>query len=185
MPSRPELELRFAQRLEHRDSAPTRRSKRAAVLLALLATACGYTQGFGSAKSYGIKSVAITTVDNATFRQGLDVRLTRRLGRDLPRFTGLVPGTQERADARLEVRLSEVHGRAITEQLGGAIFEGAVQLVAEVRLVSRAGTTLHDRRYVDWAEFRTPVGEGLASAYDEAIGDLVRRILIGIDEDLR
>lgn len=159
------------------------RTARWAVLLA--ATACGYQVGFGAHERLGIRTVAIHTVANDTFRQGLDVALTRRLGSDLTQFTGLVPGPPGAADARLEVTLREVTGRSISEIGGGVVLEGAVLLAAEVRLVENAtGRTIHHSKHRDWAEFRSRVGETLSSALDEATADLSRKICSSIDRGL-
>lgn len=158
---------------------------RFAPALPLLLAACGYDVGFG-AHELGVRTVAIVTVENDTFRQGLDRALTRQLGRDLTQYTGLVPGGPESADARLEVRLRDATGRSISEGVGTAILEGAVLLAVEVRLVERvSGRVLYRNKHADWAEFRTQVGEGLQGALAEATRDLSRRILIGVDRGAR
>lgn len=152
----------------------------AAVLLA--AGSCGYSVGYGASRKYGIRSVSVQTVENDTYRQGLDRLLTRRLARDLTQYTGLVPGGPDTADAKLVVRLRDVVGRSVSEIGGGAILEGAVVMAAEVKLVDRrTGETMYENRHIDWAEFRSPVGETLGSAFDESAGDLSRAILSALD----
>ncbi|MAE77927.1 MAG: hypothetical protein CMJ85_13780 [Planctomycetes bacterium] len=153
-----------------------------ALTLVLLTASCGYTHGFHAPERLGIRTVAVLTVSNETFRQGLDTDLTRQLGRDLTHFTGLVPGGPGSADARLEVTLREVAGRPVTEQGGGALIEGAIMLAAEVRLVEqRSGRVLYEGKHLDWAAFRATVGETLSSALSESIADLSRKILITMD----
>lgn len=150
------------------------------VLLAPAALSCGYTQGFGK-RSLGIKTVAIATVQNESYRQDLDRLLTLQLGRDLTEYTGLVPATYAEADAILKVTIKEASTRSITETTGGAIEEGAFLLAASVELVSRtSGNTIYSNKHADQAEFRVPVGETLATARTEAIADLSRRILLAI-----
>lgn len=158
--------------------------RRSPALLVLLATAsCGYTTGFEN--PHGISSVAIQTVEDRSFRRQLAELLTRQLGRDLTRFTGLIPGRVASADARLEVTIEGAPGRSVVEGDGGAIVEGAIGLDAVARLIAPGGRVLHERRYNDWAEYRSPVGETRGGALDEAIADLARKILLGLEDELQ
>ncbi|MCB9920228.1 MAG: hypothetical protein H6832_17635 [Planctomycetes bacterium] len=150
-----------------------------ATTAALVATSCGYRSGFGN--PHGIRSVAIQTVDDQSFRREIAALLTKRIGSDLTRYTGLVPGRHGSADAVLEVTVLSAPGRSVVEGDGGSIREGALALDARARLISRSGKVLSDRRYADWAEYRPDVGETRAGALDEAAADLARKILIGID----
>jgi hypothetical protein len=163
-----------------------RRPALAALLLAFGAGAgCGYQQGYSAGERLGVRSVAIAMVKNDTYRQGLDVQLARRLARDLTQFTGLVPGTPGGAEGRLEVTLREAQGRSISETTGGAVSEGAILLLVTTRLVDqRTGAVLYSAENQEWAEFRSPVGENLASATAEAVADLSRKILLGVDGSL-
>ncbi len=153
------------------------------VTLLALTSGCGYEHGFGARDRLGIRSVSVSTVENLTFRQGIDRLLTRQLARDLAQFTGLVPGAPDAADARLEVTLRDVQGRSITEQSGGESTEAAVLLDADVRLIDRrTGRVLYAQRHHDWAEYRSAVGETRSQAIVESVADLSRRILTAIDD---
>lgn len=146
-----------------------------------LFTGCGYTSGFGN--PHGIRSVAIQTVEDLSYRREIAELLTRQLGRDVQRFTGLVPGRSATADAELLVTVLSATGRSVVEGNGGSIAEGAIGLDAEVQLIARDGRVLHRERYLDWAEYRAPVGETRSAALREAVADLSRRILLGLDAD--
>jgi len=154
------------------------------LLAALLLPGCGYTHGYGSGKT-SIRTVAIETVDNQTYFQGLDRLLTRRLGRDLGLYSGLVPARRSQADALLRVTLLDQGGRSITDAAEGAVHEAATYLAVEVRLTDlRSGKEIFHTKLLDWAEFRAPVGETLESALQESAQDLSRRILNDITQVL-
>ncbi len=147
-----------------------------------LLAGCGYTAGFAGDR-LGIRTVAVRTVENLSFRQDLGLRLSRRLARDLPHYTGLVPGSFAAADAVLEVVLEEASGRLLTGEGEGRIREGAIRLSARYRLVERGtGRVLGQGRASDWAEFRVPVGEDQESALREAVADLSRKILLAFQD---
>lgn len=153
-------------------------------LLLALTTACGYTHGYGSGKT-SIRTVAIEAVQNETYFQELDRLLTRRLGRDLSIYTGLVPAKRSQADALLGVTLLSQGGRTITDAGQGAVHEAATYLAVEVRLVDlRSGKEIYKAKLLDWAEFRAPVGETLESALRESIRDISRRILNDVTQIL-
>ncbi|HHI81277.1 MAG TPA: hypothetical protein ENK02_15035 [Planctomycetes bacterium] len=150
------------------------------LLLGSLSGSCGYSMGF-SGKKLGIRSLAIQTVDNQSFWRGFGSKLTRRLGQDLTRYAGILPGTQEQADAILKVQIKDVQGRMITGEGEEAIREAALLIAASWKIVDRkTGKEIETGKALDWAEYRVPVGENRSSAQKEAIGDLSRRILISL-----
>lgn len=154
------------------------------LLMGLTIPGCGYTHGYGSGKT-SIRTVAIETVDNQTYFQGLDRLLTRRLGQDLSVYSGLVPARRSQADALLRVTLLDQGGRSITDAAEGAVHEAATYLAVEVRLTDlRSGKEIFHSKLLDWAEFRAPVGESLESALQESAEDLSRRILNDITQVL-
>ena len=149
-----------------------------------LSLACGYQHGFGT-EHLAIRTLAIKTVNNLSFRQDLDRRLTLRLAKDLSQFTGFLPASFAQADAILEVTLVEVSGRGITDAVAGQVAEGAVLLAAKVRLTENgSGRLLYEGKVTDWAEFLSTIGESLADAENEAVADLSRKILSGMAEGL-
>ena len=163
------------------NSAAWLRRDAAAYCLVVASVGCGYSTGFGN--PHDLRTVAIQAVDDQSFRREGAELLTRRLGSDLTRFTGLVPGRHGSSDAVLEVRVESAVGRSIVEGNGASIREGAIALDARVRLIDKSGRILHERRYADWAEYRPIVSETRQGALEEAAADLARKILLGIDAD--
>ena len=73
---------------------------RSALITALLGlSGCGYAFGietFGAS----IRTVSVAVVDNRTFRQGIEIPLTRRIHEALGVHTNLRPTSADAADAR-------------------------------------------------------------------------------------
>lgn len=84
-----------------------------ALALALLAlptiptAGCGYTLGHAP-RPEGVRTVAVAVVANETFRQRLEIPLTRELYEALAIYTTLTPTAFDRADAILEVRVEGI-----------------------------------------------------------------------------
>lgn len=144
--------------------------------------ACGYTVGldeFGA----GIRSVAIEVVDNRTFRQGLEVPLTRAIHVSLARHTDLRPASPERADAILRVAIAEIRGQGLVRGGQSALREGSLDFIVDAALIARNGAELRRCELRDRAEFRVPLGEDEASAGAEAVSDLARKIVLALESD--
>lgn len=150
----------------------------------LLASGCGYTFGSGLAER-GVRTVALTIVGNETFRQRLEAELSAALSRELPVSTDLVLADHKHADALLEVVLTEATERSLV--VGGRqspVIEGAFEGQVWARLRRRSdGNLLLERRILDRTEFRSPIGEDLASARGELVEDLVRKIALALAVD--
>lgn len=150
---------------------------------AALLTACGYTFGSG-VEALGVRTVALQVVANDTYRQRLEVDLSSALSRELPVTTELALADRREADATLVVTLTDarestlVNGNRLSPVREGAL-EGAVWM----RLTSRDGRTLLERRLLDRTEFRSPIGEDLASARGELVEDLARKIALALESD--
>ena len=144
---------------------------------------CGYVQGY-SAQSLGVRTVAIRAVANETLLQGIDQQLSVRLGQDLTPMTGLVPARWSAADAVLEVSFLQAGGQALIAGGQGSQQEGSVWFECQAVLRDRStGRVLHESKHADRAEYRLAVGESRRSAYDEAVADLSRKILISLGQN--
>jgi hypothetical protein len=153
----------------------------AVVALALLAGACGYTFGSGLPEA-GVKTVALTVVGNETARQRLEAELSAALARELPSSTDLQLTDRSRADAILEVRITDVSERTLVPGLNTApVEEGALAAAVRMRLVRRDGSVLLERTLLDRTEFRDPIGEDLTSARAELVTDLARKIALALE----
>lgn len=155
----------------------------AVAALACCGAACGYQAGF-PLRHTGIRTVAVDVVGNQSFRQRLEIPLTRALHEALSVHSALVVTTPDRADARLVVNLEDAQGMALAVGGSAPIKEGALELAIAVKLLRLpGGETVVERRIVDRAEFRVPVGENLASATRESAHDLARKIVLSLEAD--
>lgn len=157
-----------------------RRCRRPSLALALLLTSCGYQAG-GLMDDLGVRRVAVRVVGNQTFRQRFEAPLTRRILEDLSVHSTVAPASPDRADAVLEVDVRELQGQVLSEG-GSLVREGALLATVDVRLLRRGDAkVLRQARITDRGEYRVPVGETLASAEDEVVRDLARKVILALD----
>ncbi|MFO1052960.1 MAG: LPS assembly lipoprotein LptE [Planctomycetota bacterium] len=150
--------------------------------LLLLASGCGYA--FTHTADGPRRKVAVQVVDNRTFRQRIEIPLTRRLLEQLPVLGPSVPATREDADVELAVEIVDIQGQTLAGAGRTPVREGALDFAVRVRLTDLAsGKLLRERKLIDRAEFRVAVGETEASATEEAAYDLARKIVLALDED--
>lgn len=157
--------------------------RRGAPFAALVLLGCGYTFGSGLDR-IGVRTIALRVVGNETFRQRLEVDLTRALSRELPVSTDLRLADERRADAVLQVVLTDARERTLVA--GGRadpVREGTFEAAIGMRLIRRDGTPLLERRLLDRTEFRSPIGEDLSSARAELVDDLARKIALSLESD--
>jgi hypothetical protein len=158
-------------------------TSRLAIAGALLLAACGYTVGTGLPER-GVRTVALEVVGNDTYRQRLEVELSRVLSRELPVTTDLVLADRRRADAILQVVITDARERSLVAgTFDDPVREGAIEGIVRLRLVARDGRVLIDRRILDRTEFRSPIGEDLTSAHAELADDLARKIALALEDD--
>lgn len=157
--------------------------RRTASCLALLLAACGYQAGL-DLRDEGVRRVAVRVVGNETFRQRLEIPLTRELQEALVVHSNVIPASVADADAVLEVDIADVRNRTLVQGAQVPIREGALEFTLDARLVATdGGRVLRDRRILERAEFRVPVGENLDSATREAVRDLARKIVLSLEAD--
>lgn len=163
------------------------RTRRGALLLLLqlsALTGCGYSLGYDDFGPPG-RTVAVQVVDNRSFRQRVEIDLTRQILQELTIHGDLRPADRAHADTVLEVELVDVTGRTLVGSgQGYPVREGALDFVCEVRLLDGAtGHVLREAEIRDRAEFRGPVDETEATAYAEASYDLARKIVLALEAD--
>lgn len=149
--------------------------------LAMLGTsACGYTFGGGAAQ----QTVAITVAGNDTMRERLELPLTRALQEALVVYSQMRPTDRARADAILEVDITDAKNRVLVAGRPQPLSEGSIALAVRVRLLdAHSGDTLRRFELTDRAEFRIAVGEREVDAVREAASDLARKIVLGLEAD--
>lgn len=147
-------------------------------------TGCGYSLGYDDFGPPG-RTVAVQVVDNRSFRQRVEIDLTRQILQELTIHGDLRPADRAHADTVLEVELVDVTGRTLVGSgQGYPVREGALDFVCEVRLLDGAtGHVLREAEIRDRAEFRGPVDETEATAYAEASYDLARKIVLALEAD--
>jgi len=147
----------------------------------LLAASCGYSFGSGLPQK-GVHTVALQVVGNETARQRLEAELSAALARELPISSDLRLADRSRADAILEVDVTDVRERTLIPGSGNTrVTEGALAAAVRVRLVRRDGAVLLERTLLDRTEFRDPIGEDLSSARAELVADLARKIALALE----
>ncbi len=177
---------------------PTRRSLCCLLALPLLLPACGYSSGSGL-RARGVRTVHLRAVENDTYRQRLEVDLSAAVSREMSVSSDLLPGTLERADAILDLRITSeredtlvVGNPKANEPLAQRpVLEGAQQVRVHVLLTDRrTGQKLVDRTVLDRAEFRTTLKapgsatrseENLSTARNELVADLARKIVLSLE----
>jgi hypothetical protein len=140
--------------------------------------------------------VAFQVVGNQSYRQRLEVEISRFLARELPVTTDLTLADRSTADAVLQVVLSDVRertvvtGRPTTRSPGEApvydyarVREGALEGAIVLRLIGSDGTVQLERHLLDRTEFRAAIGENLTSARAELAEDLARKIALALESD--
>ncbi|MHC5062412.1 MAG: LPS assembly lipoprotein LptE [Planctomycetota bacterium] len=148
----------------------------------LLLGSCGYSMGYQD--SGAVRSIAVEVAGNQTFRQRLEIPLTRELNRALHVYSDYQPASFSTADAILSVEIVDIRGRNLVSAGGLPVQEGALDFTAEVKLRDRrSGELLRQLTRVDQAEFRIPVGESETSAELEAVSDLARKIVLALEGD--
>jgi len=151
-----------------------------AVLLTLMLAGCGYTFGSGLPEQ-GVRTVALQVVGNDTARQRLEAELSAALARELPVSSDLRLADRSRADAILEVTITEVAERTLVPGSGNSrIAEGALAAAVRMRLLRRNGAVLLEQTLLDRTEFRDPIGEDLSTARAELVNDLARKIALAL-----
>ncbi len=146
-----------------------RRIARLGAVAALLSLAgCGYSVGYDNAGPPG-RRVAVDVAGNSTFRQRLEIPLTRALVDAVPVYSNMQLSGHRDADQILQVNIENIEGRALVRAGTTPVREGALDYRVRAKLIdARTGEVLKDEIVLDRAEFRIPVGETEASAVAEA-----------------
>ena len=150
---------------------------------ALVLAGCGYTAGSLVSKEY--RTVYIPIWENATFRRGLEFRLTELLQKEIEHRTHLKVTTEDRADTRLSGEIVNFQQRVLTENLLDQPLETQVVVVVNFRWEDlRTGQVLlREDGLAQPGEAITGLGEpaeGVGAT--EAFEDLVKQIVDKMEE---
>ena len=149
-----------------------------------LPAGCGYSAGFGLARE-GVTSIGVEIVTNETFRQRLEIPLTRQLQREIEARAGVETASPSRADAVLRVWIRSAREYPLGEGARGEVVVGSLVLAVEAQLTHRrTGRVLRRGRLADRGEFILPAGEVYEDAAEEASAKIARRVVLLMDPQI-
>ncbi len=151
---------------------------------------CGYSAGTGL-HARGVRTVHLRAIENDTYRQRLEAELFAAVSREIPVSSDLLPGTLDRADAILDLRITTEREQTLVvgnprdpaapPAAQDPVLEGAQQVRVQVLLTDRrTGKKLVDKTVLDRAEFRSTLDEDLTTARQELVADLARKIVLAL-----
>jgi len=167
-----------------------RSARAAAVLLALpLAVAgCGYRTGYAPPEDGALRSalpsVAVLPFDNATFRRGLEIRLTRFLSDELRARAGRAPAAPSAAAWTVTGSIVRAEERVLSEDRDDEVRESSLEIAVAVTLRERATEAyLGSKTFTEVAPFSPRAGRvaTVEQARDEALRDLAERIVYWLE----
>jgi len=145
---------------------------------------CAYRTGL-DLDHLGIRTLGVDVVANGTFRQRIEIPLTRRLQQDVEARMNLVPAPPDRADAVLRVTIRSAREHPLAEGYHDVVSVGSIVMVVRAELVDRrTGKVLLRGAAADWSEFILPVGENLESAVRAASEKISRRVVLLLDPEI-
>ena len=151
----------------------------------LLTSGCGYTVGNGFNPE--IRTVSIPIFENDTFRRGIEVQLTEAVQKEVQKRTPYRLAKGLNADTRLTGRIVQTR----KDVLGENKFDDPRELQLSLMIVTkwenlRTGEVLAQQEVplsptaiplTTQAEFAPEVGQSLATATQDSIDQLARRIV--------
>jgi hypothetical protein len=148
----------------------------AVAVLALLLPACGYRAG--PLVPEGVRTVALVTFDNDTFRREIEVELSRAVAEEIHARTDLrVVAEPEGADLVVRGRILSFDERVLADRGADRITESSVVVVLRVILEDRVAGTRRSLTLRSQEPYSTYQGQRLASARAEAFENLAERIV--------
>lgn len=168
-----------------RGEALLRRLRWAAIGSLLMLAGCGYM--LGSAYQAEVRTVAVPTFTTSSYRRGIEYRLTEAVQSQIKMRTPFRLAHESVADTQLTGRLVNVRKRTLGETGQDDPRELQLSLAVEVTWEDlRTGRILAQQqipvspevvRLVTRAEFAPEVGQSRATATQDAVDRLARRIV--------
>ncbi len=156
----------------------------AAAALLVGGPGCAYKAGL-DLETKGIRSLGVEVVGNDTFRQRIEMPLTRRLQEEVESRVRVTPAPPGEADAVLQVRIRSAREHPLAEGAHDVVSVGSLVMVVRARLVDRrTGEVLLRGGAADWSEFIIPVGEDLDEAVRVAARKVARRVVLLLDPEI-
>lgn len=153
---------------------------------ALLLAACGYTAGHvgTGGRAELPAAVEVAPFDNATFRRGLEIRLSRDVADEIRARTPRAPQGPERAQWRLRGTIVRAEEQVLSEDLDDEIRESSFVVTVRVVLEDRATEeTIGTYSFTEREPFSSRAGRvaTLEQAQDEALRDLAEHIVYWLE----
>ncbi len=151
-------------------------------------SSCGYSfdrdRGEARLESGNLPKVAVIPFDNATFRRGLEIALTRLLDDELRARSPRAPSAPAEADWLLKGTIVRADERIYTEDKDDVVTESSIVIEVEVTLEDRAAEkilcTYTFRERVPFSAFAGRIST-LAEAETEALREIAERIVYWLE----
>jgi hypothetical protein len=161
----------------------------AALLLLPACQGCGYTvdrdRGEARLPTGSLPRVAVVPFDNATFRRGLEISLTRLLDDEIRARSPRAPASPAEADLLLKGTIVRADERIYSEDRNDNVTESSIVIVVEVTLEDRtAGKVVGPYSYRERVPYSAYAGRvsTLEQAEAEALRDIAERIVYWLAE---
>ena len=170
--------LRFHKRL-------SRPAGFVALALLLGLTGCNYTFSGGGGLPSHIETVYVTPIENRTTQFALTQEFTDRLLEAVRRNLGVQLAAEAEADATIVAELSRYSDTAMNfqgvEDVGAAVFQRRVSIVAEVQIIDRSKNEIiwNGNGVTGQGEYSPADPAGEATGQDVALTNLVQKIVDG------
>ncbi len=154
-----------------------------ALLLAL--SGCNYTFSGGGGLPSHIETVYVPPIENRTTQFALTQEFTDRLLEAVRRNLGVQLAAEAEADATIVAELSRYSDTAMNfqgvEDVGAAVFQRRVSIVAEVQIIDRSKNEIiwNGNGVTGQGEYSPADPAGEATGQDVALTNLVQKIVDG------
>jgi hypothetical protein len=154
----------------------------------LLVAACGYTfdrdRGEARLPSGTLPRVAVLPFDNATFRRGLEIELTRLLADEVRARSPRAPASPDEADWLVRGTILRADERIYSEDEDDLVRESSIVIDVEVTLEDRtAEKVLRTYTFRERVPYSARAGRvsTLEQAETEALRDIAERIVYWLE----
>ena len=157
----------------------------AALAMIVGLTGCNYTFSGGGGLPSHIETVYVPPIENRTTQFALTQEFTDRLLEAVRRNLGVQLAAEAEADATIVAELSRYSDTAMNfqgvEDVGAAVFQRRVSIVAEVQIIDRSKNEIiwNGNGVTGQGEYSPSDPAGEAAGQDVALTNLVQKIVDG------
>lgn len=144
--------------------------------LAAFVAGCGYRWGF--VRPEGVRSVAVRTFENDTFRREVDFALTEEIAKEISERSGLILESADRADAILQGRVTDIIDNVVLEGPQRQVRSAIVWVNVRAELVDRrSGKILRSTDLQERGQYLTDNQQDRETATTKAVQRLAQKIV--------